>query len=353
MGKNKSGIKSKIFRKIHYYFDMNLKDKTSPWINNFLYPAYRHRKYKSKTDDLSSLYITQNPNDGAGIGHQMSNILGGIHIARNLGIKYAYPGLKGKENWESFMGVNQNCISVRELKKQGYKIKMLPCFNTDVLSDNDRLTDNKEEKNLYQSKNETLEIIKSIIKSYAGQKIIFSVYLDQSYRNQYEEIEYIKSRFESAKARECDKLIYDNNYINIAVHIRRGDIVSGQTTGQQTLTKRWLDMDYYENVVSRLTEKIKNKYSDKSYRIYLFSEGNADEYKSFEKYGDVIYCFDMSAMDSFLHMVRADYLVLSKSSFSYVPALLSDGVRICPDGFWHGYPDDSKWIVVNDNAEND
>jgi len=337
MGKNKSGIKSKIFRKIHYYFDMNLKDKTSPWINNFLYPAYRHRKYKSKSDDLSSLYITQIPNDGAGIGHQMSNILGGIHIARMLGIKYAYPGLKGKENWELFLGLSQNCKSVKKLKKQGYKIKMLPCFDTNVLSDK---TDLKSDKNL--------DMINSIIKSYAGQKIIFSVYLDQSYRNQYEEIEYIKSRFESAESREGDKLIYDKNQINIAVHIRRGDIVSGQTTGQQTLTKRWLDMDYYENVVSRLTEKIKNKYPEKSYRIYLFSEGNADEYRSFEKYGDVTYCFDMSAMDSFLHMVRADYLVLSKSSFSYVPALLSDGVRICPDGFWHGYPDDSKWIVVND-----
>ncbi len=351
MGKNKSGIKSKIFRKIHYYFDMNLKDKTSPWINNFLYPAYRHRKHIPKTEDLNSLYITQIPNDGAGIGHQMSNILGGIHIARTLGMKYAYPGLKGKESWESFLGVNQNSISVQELKKQGYKIKMLPCFNTDVLSDNDVLTDNNDGKKYSQSKNETLEIIKKIIKSYAGQKIIFSVYLDQSYRNQYEEIEYIKSRFESAEAREADKLIFDKDQINIAVHIRRGDIVSGQTTGQKTLTKRWLDMDYYENVVSRLTEQIKSKYPEKNYRIYLFSEGKADEYRSFEKYGEVTFCFDMSAMDSFLHMTRADYLVLSKSSFSYVPALLSDGVRICPTGFWHGYPNDKKWIVVNETID--
>ncbi len=337
MSKNKSGIKSKIFRKLHFYFDMNLKERTSPWINNLLYPAYRHRKCKPKSDDINDLYITQIPNEGAGIGHQMSNILGGIHIARMFGIKYAYPGLKGKGDWEYFLGVNQSCKSVHELKRQGYKVKMLPCFDTNAFS---------SEKDINTDKN--LNMINSIIRSYAGQKIIFSVYLDQSYRNQYEETEYIKSRFESAKAREKDNLIYDKNQINIAVHIRRGDIVSGQTTGQQTLTKRWLDMDYYENVVSRLTEKIKNKYSEKSYRIYLFSEGNADEYRSFEKYGDVTYCFDMSAMDSFLHMVRADYLVLSKSSFSYVPALLSDGTRICPDGFWHGFPDDSKWIVVND-----
>ena len=71
----------------------------------------------------------------------------------------------------------------------------------------------------------------------------------------------------------------------------------------------------------------------------------------FEKYGEVTNCFDMSAMDCFLHMVRVDYLVLSKSSFSYNPALLSDGVRICPPGFWHGYPDDVKWVVASEEGE--
>ena len=158
-----------------------------------------------------------------------------------------------------------------------------------------------------------------------------------------EVIPYIKKWFESAQARKNDKLEYDSSCVNIAVHIRRGDIVSGQTTGEAGLTKRWLDMDYYINIVKTLSTFLK----DKKFVIYIYSEGDAEEYRAFEQYGPVKYCFDMSAMDSFLHMIRADILITSKSSFSYKPVLLSDGIRICPDGFWHGYPDDEKWIVAS------
>ena len=350
--KNKSGLKSKIFRKCHYVFDMHIKSKTSPWINNVLYPAYRHRKRKQKSDDFSTLYITQIPNDGAGIGHQMSNFICGVHVARTLGLKYAYPGFKGKEDWEEFFGFYQDSVSLEELKKQGYKTKMLPCFDTNLLSEKDIVSDTGSCGLSNDSGVDSrVEMIKQIVRSYAGQKIVFLVYLDQSYTNHYQEIEYIKSRFESAESRKKDKLIFDKDQINIAVHIRRGDIVQGQQTGQKTLTKRWLDIGYYENVIKGLTEHLKIKYLDKQHHIYIFSEGDADQYRMFENYGQVTYCFDMSAMDCFLHMVRADYLVLSKSSFSYNPALLSDGVRICPPGFWHGYPDDEKWIVAEEDGE--
>lgn len=66
---------------------------------------------------------------------------------------------------------------------------------------------------------------------------------------------------------------------------------------------------------------------------YIFSQGSKDDYKKYERYGNIYYYIDMSPMKSFLHMVRADILVTSKSSFSYKPALLSDGIRICPEGF--------------------
>jgi hypothetical protein len=58
----------------------------------------------------------------------------------------------------------------------------------------------------------------------------------------------------------------------------------------------------------------------------------------------------MSANESFLHMVHADCLITSKSSFSYKPALLSNGIKICPKKFWHGYPNSSDWILVDENG---
>ena len=61
----------------------------------------------------------------------------------------------------------------------------------------------------------------------------------------------------------------------------------------------------------------------------------------------------MNAQDSFLHLVYADLLITSKSSFSYKPALLNNGIKICPKNFWHGYPKSEKWILCENDGSFD
>ena len=55
---------------------------------------------------------------------------------------------------------------------------------------------------------------------------------------------------------------------------------------------------------------------------------------------------------SFAHLVYADLLITSKSSFSYKPALMNTGIKVSPGNFWHGYPqNDPKWILcANDGT---
>lgn len=318
--KNKASLRNKIYRKIHWFIfrRFNKNDRL-----RILYSTYRRGKKYGKPHEISSsiadLYITQIINEGAGIGHQISNYNAGLHYSQLFGLKHAYIPFKNKD-WDRFLGFGQGEKTVEELKKQGYKVKRLPYFSED----------------------EDYELIRSIIESYNGKKIILRTELDQFYQKQYETIPHLKKKFEAAEARKEDKLIYDSNETNIAIHIRRGDINIGQETGDVALTKRWLDMEYYVKVMNYITEKISY---DKPLHIYIFSQ-DKDDYSVFEKYGKVTTCIDMSAKDSFLHMVRADILVISKSSFSYKPALLADGIRICPEGFWHDYPDNDKWIVM-------
>ena len=59
----------------------------------------------------------------------------------------------------------------------------------------------------------------------------------------------------------------------------------------------------------------------------------------------------MTAQDTFWHLTQADILLISKSSFSYKPALLSAGIVVAPKNFWHGYPNLRRWIIVDE--END
>ena len=329
MSKNKASLQNKIYRKIHgiIFSKLKLQNKIL-----FLYPSVRHmKKMKNKKMpfvDLDTVYFTQIPNEGAGIGHQLANFIGGLHYAHVFGLKHACPHFKNSE-WDSFFGFYENEITVNELKKNGYKMVRLPYF---------------DEKRDY-------EYISDIIKSYSGCKVILQTELDQFYEKQYEEIPTLKELFEKAKIRKSEKDIFDKNKINIAVHVRRGDIVVGQKTGETTLTKRWLDFDYFEKVVEALHTVIQSCGYSEMPEIYIFSQGDASQYAFFEKYGNVHYCLDMDAKTSFLAMVRADIIVTSKSSFSYKPALLSDGIRICPAEFWHGYPDNEDWYVASDDGK--
>ena len=304
------------------------------------------------TKKESTVYLTQVPNEGAGIGHQIANYIGGVHYARIFGAKHARAGFKDAK-WELFFGFGEGEVSVEALKKQGYKMLRLPYFD--------------EEKDA--------AIIRDIIASYEGQKVILQTELDQFYEKQYEEMAFIKKKFEGAKARQNEKDSFDEKDIHIAVHIRRGDIVEGQTTGEQTLTKRWLTMEYYENAVQDVVSSMQDgdlltghanawkeslpdifrnleekKGNGGEIILHIFSQVKKEDYTQFEQFGKVDYCLDKDAMESFLMMVRADILILSKSSFSYKPALLADGIRICPPHFWHGYPDTPDWMVAEEDG---
>ena len=90
--------------------------------------------------------------------------------------------------------------------------------------------------------------------------------------------------------------------------------------------------------------------TDKEIHIYFFSQGSPDDFPEFAGFENLHWCFEMSAQQSFLHMIYADLLITSKSSFSYKPALLNRGIKVCPKDFWHGYPKTEDWILLNANG---
>ena len=113
------------------------------------------------------------------------------------------------------------------------------------------------------------------------------------------------------------------------------------------LTMRYLSNDYFEKVLSQVVAHVS---TDKPIHIYFFSQGKPEDYSEFTKFNNLHWCLDMGAIDSFMHMVYADLLITSKSSFSYKPALLNRGVKVCPENFWHGYPDSEDWIMVDNDG---
>jgi hypothetical protein len=290
-----------------------------------LYRSYWQQWRSKKTDVKHYLnYYSALPNVGAGIGHQIANWIAGYWFAKQFGLNFAHLSFSNSK-WEYFLGFGEGEISVGELLKTGYKKVALPLF--------DEL--NKDEVDL-QFK---------IISSYQNKKVVFVAEQDQYYGDQFGVIKDIKNKFHTAPSRKNDQLIFDPEFFNIAIHVRRGDIVIGQENKNPNLLQRWQGNDYFEKVLFNVLEHLT---TSKPIAIYLFSQGETKDFPEFSKFDNLHFCLDMNAQDSFLHMVRADLLITSKSSFSYKPALLSNGIKVCPKNFWHGYPDEKDFILVDD-----
>ncbi len=272
-------------------------------------------------------YVSAVPNRGAGIGHQMANWIAGLWFSREFGMQHAHTPFSS-EQWERLLGFGEGKESLDFLViNKGYRKVSLPLF---------------DEFNLKE-----VELIRKITTSYNDKKIVFVLEQDQFYRDQYGVSDEIQERFHSANARRNDQLRYSPENFNIAIHVRRGDIVSGLTSRNPNLLMRWQDTEYFKKILISVLNTIQ---TDKIIQIYLFSQGEREDFSEFDEFDNVEYCLESGAQESFLHMVFADLLITSKSSFSYKPALLSKGIKVCPRDFWHGYPANEKWIIADEDG---
>lgn len=292
-----------------------------------IYKSYWHSLFYNSIENNGSNFYTAIPNPGAGIGHQLANWIAGYWFSKQFGLHFAHTSFSNMA-WERFLGFGKDETSVKELLRNGYKKVRLPIFNE------------------YDS--EEVDLNKKIIDSYQHQKVVFVAEQDQFYHDQYGVMDDLKNKFYGSVARKDDDLIYTKEQFNIAIHVRRGDIVVGQINQNPNLTMRWQDNRYFEQVLEKVLENLQ---TTKPIAIYLFSQGERTDFPEFERFNNIHYCLDLSVQDSFLHLVYADLIITSKSSFSYKPALLSNGIKVCPRNFWHGYPESNDWILVENDGE--
>lgn len=322
-------MKSSFIKKVRRRFWSKLVSKTRKYpLYPYIYWSTLYALiFRIQTPTISQNYLCARPNPGAGIGHQLANWIAGYWYAKRFELKFAHIPFSS-DNWEHFLGFGEDEISVKQLINDGYKKVKLPLFREDNPED--------------------VSLIRNIIDSYNHRKVIFICEQDQYYKDQHGVMTDIKRKFHSAKARSTDRLIYSKESINIAIHVRRGDIVAGQQNGNINHQMRWQDNNYFVKVLHSVISHIS---ANKPLAIYLFSQGIESDFKEFNQFKNLHFCLDMSPQDSFLHMVYADVIITSKSSFSYKPALLSNGIKICPENFWHGYPNTEDWILADKNGE--
>jgi hypothetical protein len=126
-------------------------------------------------------------------------------------------------------------------------------------------------------------------------------------------------RFPTAAAVAADSS--DSTY-RVAVHIRRGDVTPCKHTG------RYLSNSHYERVLMRYIPTAQRKTA----AIEVFSESNSFEpwddlvrrWTSLDGFGSVQLRLDTNLSDVWQSLVAADLVVLSRSTFGMVPAMLNN-----------------------------
>ncbi len=256
----------------------------------------------------------------------MDGWMAGVMFARRWGIRYAYSPFTNKK-WDEYLGFGEGLVTARELlKEKKYHRVKLPYF---------------DEQNPTE-----VEEIEDIVRSYAGEKVVFFLELDQFSGRQHEIGGYLRERFMRASARKKDVTFYDPALFNIAVHVRRGDIMDSEGKIMEKYRQRWLSIDYYMTILDTLRELLKKE----NVRIYIFSQGKRETFKEFDKYDNVVYCLDEPEQETFGSLVKSDILIMGKSSFSYDAALLQGGIRIYPDSFWGTCPESDRWVRLDDSG---
>ena len=151
---------------------------------------------------------------------------------------------------------------------------------------------------------------------------------------------------------------YDATIFNVAIHIRRGDIL------KLDHPDRWIDQQAFANVAKHICHSNSDKNENIQTNIHVFSSGvNRDgDWSIMEGLAlpsnddnniilpptcsNVIMHLDEMEFDSWTFFIAADALVISPSAFSYVPALIRRDNVYYPRKFWH--PALSSFIIFND-----
>jgi hypothetical protein len=291
-------------------------------------------------------YVTRIPNS-AGIGDQVSSCwVETYSIAKKLHLHFVHqafmPDIHSPDvDWESFLGFGIGEIQETDLAlyegPQAIKTVFVPPFRHDT------------ERGL-----RTFE--KIITEVYNDEFVLFhlgtGVYLNNGSEREFSPYDVLRSRYFRANSNLPLNRVLGSSYeIQIAVHVRRGDLKSFKLANPGEYNKRWLNIEYYQEILSSILAEL----GKSPYSIHVVSDGTADDLRALTAEFSCILHLGQSAELAFHQMVLADILVPGLSSFSLVAGKISRGVKVVGSQFDEVkpsllLPQTSDWIRLKENG---
>ncbi len=257
-----------------------------------------------------------------GLGAQYQKIVGVITIAMKYNLEYVYTKIEKMDHIEKsylqkihdFFGIEKNYKHVNE-------------YNYDNIYEENDPTDDIIKKYIDMSKNQI-----NLLKINSPLNIVFN-----------NDISLLDKSINTLRIYlKMPELPYYNNISSdikkIAIHIRRGDV------GENINSDRYISIEEYIKIIDKFNEMHSNC------KIFILTEIDDKNKNEFDiitksnKYNNVKLLADIDTIESMGYMIKADILVVCKSSFSYLCGIYNKNIIYNFD-FWH--KPRFNWINVN------
>lgn len=326
---------------------------------------------------MNQRFLIDYDNPDAGIGHSMGIINRALKIATRNQLQFVYSEdqLRKSENtdwrWRLRQGIRKlrgkrvdeshnigndlnQMLNLKallpsriELEKRirhgEIKVIDLPLFEIHIPS-NAHLDDD-----IYRP-------VDQFIQNHPGPNIAFRIK-----NNRFGDYEYENSRqwfsdaYQQARKHYPIPLLYNPQKLNIAVHIRRGDLLPGRQFSD--LSSRMLPDSWYLEILDAVLSN-----TQKPVAIHIFSEGKDGQYysengtpfswKEYFKQSpyEIHEYIDSDFLSTFHHLINADVLVGSKSGMSHLAATLNNHTKLMPQ-MWHSYRGSNHLLELPDTKK--
>jgi hypothetical protein len=238
-----------------------------------------------------------------GIGAQVQATLSTILAARELHLTYCHTPFKEVEHyvdkesaaieWENFFSLGKDEICIKDIRVGDLDVVHIETPTWDEILQ-------------FTNKSNTLFVVQHC-HNFADH--FPDRYLDMKDR--------ILEKYMSSSKEEYTSY-YKPDKINIAVHVRRGDVYKHRVN-------RYTDNQFYKDLLIDIVSILDSLQLDAS--IHLFSQGLPEDFGDLNEL-DLTFHLDECTYTTFYNLTSADILVMAKSSFSYATALFSNSIKI-------------------------
>ena len=258
-----------------------------------------------------------------GIGHSWTEWNTAYQWAHRLGLEFV--NLPLPEPWASFLGLAATAPTWRQIVEDDRPLVVrLPYVAWGEGIDSCRL-------------------IEPVIDSIRSPRNLLFVLADgQNCRDQTAHVAQQRADFLAHGRWQHLPVHHEPGRLNVALHIRRGDVAAMKSRDQGNWRLRFLGLDWFAGVMATVLE---NHRAERPL-FHVYSQGQPDDFADLGRGFDLRLHLDAGDQESLFNMSRADVLALSPSTFSFLAAILSQGHKIARIPWWHHLPEQSDWTLL-------